>query len=580
MTINSVPSISYTLWSPSGHTLAYIMDNNIYITNLVEHNRVTLDGSKVVLNGVLGWVYEEDVFGRDHAIWWSPDSTHLAYLKFDEKDVPNYRLQYYMKKNSSYPEEVDVKYPKPGAPNPLVSLHVYSLSSKNSLMLTSNLSVNVTADISSDFKEFNISNRILTDVTWATNTSTHLLFKQTNRVQDHEITSLATIANNSAHIESIRVYKPSDSGWVDISQSMTYISTKANNSNQSTVSYADKRSRLERHVYRIQLNSKLPGSTKTCLTCPKDPEDHAYYSVSFSPLKRFYVLSYEGPGVPTTAIKSTDNEGLNKVLTNNESLQRLLKSFDLPRTRMTSVKSGGVDMDAMEILPPDFDATKKYPVLFCVYGGPGSQLVDYRFDLSWSTFLASKLGYIIVTVDGRGTGFRGRKYQMGIRGRLGELETIDQINAAKHWASLEYVDKARIAIWGWSYGGYLTAKVIEANSGLFAAGLAVAPVTDWKYYDSVYTERYMLTPEMNPKGYEQSAVNKMEGFENTKFLLLHGTADDNVHFQNSAALVSKLMQANIHSYQVQYFPDSNHDISFGNANQNLYHMLTNFLWER
>ncbi|KAG1053188.1 hypothetical protein G6F43_004716 [Rhizopus delemar] len=631
-TIDSIPAISHVLWSPSGHQLAYVMNNDLYITDLANHTRVTFDGSSSVLNGVLDWVYEEDVFGSDIAMWWSPDSTHLAYLRFDETNVPDYHLQYYTQQNKSYPEEITIKYPKPGAPNPLVSLHVYSLLSHKSMMLTSNASSNVTVNAPQNFKEFNVSDRIITDVTWATNTSTHLLFKQTNRVQDTEITSLVTIERNETYIENVRTYKPSDEGWVESYQSMVYLSTSKLKNNQSIISYVDildngkgymhlaiiktggkknkritwlttgkwevvpgsviidhrrnllhyistEKSPLERHLYRIQLNDKNPSSTKVCLTCPEDTEEHAYYSVSFSPHYGYYVLNYEGPNVPKNILRKVDDDSFEKVLEDNSLLKNLLQQFDLPRTRMTTVKSGGVDMDVMEVLPPDFDATKKYPVLFHVYGGPGSQLVNYMFDLNWSTFLASKLGYIVVTVDGRGTGFKGRKYRMGVRGRLGELETIDQINAAKHWASLEYVDPARIAVWGWSYGGYMTTKIIEANSGLFVAGLAVAPVTDWRYYDSIYTERYMMTPQMNPDGYEQSAINKMEGFDNIKFLLLHGTADDNVHFQNSAVLVNKLIQANIHNYQVQYFPDSNHDISFGNANQNLYHMLTNFLWE-
>ncbi|RCH86881.1 hypothetical protein CU098_002315, partial [Rhizopus stolonifer] len=483
-TFNSTPSISHILWSPSGHRLAYVMNNDLYSTDLVNHTRITFDGSNTILNGVHDWVYEEEVFGNDLAIWWSPDSTHLAYLRFDETSVPDYHLQYYTQ-NTSYPEEMTIKYPKPGAPNPLVSLHLYSLTSHTSMMLTSNATVNATAKVSSNFKEFNISDRILTDVIWATNTSSHLLFKQTNRVQDNEITNLVTIQANETRIESTRNYIPSDEGWIDISQSMNYLSTATTtttktNTSQSIVSYIDvldngkgymhlalvktggkkskrinwltsgkwevipgsitidhqrnflyytstERSHLERHLYRMQLNDK---STKICLTCPEDPEEHAYYSHTFSSHQGYYVLNLEGPGLPKTVIKKTSDEKFEKILTDNASLKELLKEFDLPRTRMTSVKSGGVDMDAMEILPPDFDATKKYPVLFCVYGGPGSQMVNYRFDLNWSTFLASKLGYIVVTVDGRGTGFKGRKYRVGVRGRLGELETIDQINAA------------------------------------------------------------------------------------------------------------------------------------------------------
>ncbi|KAG2236310.1 hypothetical protein INT48_001374 [Thamnidium elegans] len=630
-TIDKRPLISYAVWSPTGHQVAYVMKNEIFITDLQNHTRITFDGSDTIFNGVPDWVYEEEVFAKNYALWWSPDSTHLAYLRFNETAVPEFHLQYYTASNSSYPDELTIKYPKAGAPNPLVSLHIHSLELGSSIMVTSNSTLNSTVKTSDTFFEFDDTDRLITDVIWSTETNTHLLFKQTNRVQDIEVTNLVTIEKqlNQTSIENIRTYKPNDGGWIEPGQTMVYIpNTK---SNDTTIRYLDiidngkgflhlavlkatekdskpswltsgkwevvpgtvvvdterqlvhyvstERSHLERHLYKIDFSRPKPSTTKTCLTCPDDATIHAYYTVTFSPKNGYYILQYEGPDTPSTVVKSVDDATFETVLQNNQALKDLLDQYELPRTRMVSVMSGGIKMDAMEVLPPDFDASKKYPVLFHVYGGPGSQIASYRFELSWSTFLASKLGYIVVTVDGRGTGFKGRKYKVGIRGRLGELETIDQINAARHWSSLEYVDSSRIAIWGWSYGGYMTSKVIEANSGIFAAGLAVAPVTDWRFYDSIYTERYMLTPQLNPDGYIQSAVNNMTGFEEPNFLLVHGTGDDNVHFQNSAVLVDKLTRANIHNYQVQFFPDSNHAIRHHNANPNLYYMLTKFLWE-
>ncbi|KAI8889441.1 hypothetical protein K501DRAFT_282328 [Backusella circina FSU 941] len=596
-------------------------------SDLLNHTRITFDGSATIFNGVPDWVYEEEVFSKDSALWWSPDSTHLAYLRLNETAVPEFHLQMYTNINATYPEEVAIKYPKAGAPNPLASLHLYSLTLDTNIMLTSNSTTKATAESKVD--EFKDDDRIITDVTWATENHTYLLFKQTNRVQDIELTSLVGIddANlNKSTISSVRTYKPEDGGWVDSAQTMVYIPNSK--STDKTVRYLDviddgegfmhlavlnqngqakwltsgeweviagsvivdqsrrlihymstERSHLERHLYRIDLNNSDPSSTKTCLTCPEDPEVHAYYKAAFSPKNGYYILEMEGPGIPTASVRKVDEPEFDVVIQNNTELKELLSGYELPRTRFVNVKSGGVNMEAMEVLPPDFDVSKKYPVLFHVYGGPGSQLASYEFDISWSTFLASKLGYIVVTVDGRGTGFKGRKYRVGVRGRLGELEAIDQINAARHWSTLEYVDPSRIAIWGWSYGGYMTTKVVEANSGLFAAGLAVAPVTDWRFYDSIYTERYMLTPEMNADGYKESAINNMTGFENTRYLLAHGTGDDNVHFQHSAVLVDKLTKAEVHNYQVQFFPDSNHAIRHHNANYNLYYLLTKFLWE-
>jgi dipeptidyl aminopeptidase len=319
-------------------------------------------------------------------------------------------------------------------------------------MVTSNSTTNATIGASQKLIEFEDSDRLITDVVWATETNTHLLFKQTNRIQDIEITSLVTIGSplNETTIESTRTYKPDDGGWIDSAQTMVYIpNSKATD---ATVRYLDlidngsgymhlavlkaqssaskspvwltsgrwevipgtvvvdrerqlvhyvstERSHLERHLYRINLNHSKPISTKTCLTCPDDQEQHAYYGATFSPKYGYYILQYEGPNIPTTVVKKVDNATFETVLQDNAALTSLLEDYELPRTRMVPVKSGGVSMDAMEVLPPDFDVSKKYPVLFHVYGGPGSQLASYRFELSWSTFLASKLGYIVVTVS-------------------------------------------------------------------------------------------------------------------------------------------------------------------------------------
>ncbi|KAI8390805.1 dipeptidyl peptidase IV N-terminal region-domain-containing protein [Radiomyces spectabilis] len=624
-TINGNPRISYAAWSPKGHQVAYVMDNDLYVSDLKEQRRLTYDGSATVFNGVPDWVYEEEVFGQHPTLWWSPDATHIAYLKFNETEVPEMRLSFYTLENSTYPSDSTLRYPKAGAPNPVVSLHVHSLLSNASVSLTTNN----TAAKNGLFED---KDRLIADVIWATEDHSHLIFKQINRVQDHQITSLVSISTklNETTVKVIRDEKPADEGWLDIAQTMVYIRGN-NEKGNNIIQYLDlmddpkgythlaiidvgrdskptwltngaweviagsvvvdkqrqlvhylstERSPLERHLYTVSLRSdQAPSDTKACRTCPDDPEQHAYYDVSFSPSSGYFVLRYEGPEVPFTVIRKVDNATFESVLEDNAELKKLLSHYELPKKRFSTVKSGGVEMTACETIPPYFDITQKYPVLFFVYGGPGSQTATYQFDLSWHTFLASKLQYIIVTVDGRGTGFRGRGYRVAVRKRLGELETIDQINAARHWANLDYVDPSRIAIWGWSYGGYLTSKVIEANSGVFAAGLAVAPVTDWRLYDSVYTERYMLTPELNPQGYEMSAVNNMTGFQNSHYLLVHGTGDDNVHFQHSIMLVDKLTMASVYNYRVQFYPDNNHAIKYHNANANLYHLLTEYLWE-
>ncbi|KAI9335874.1 dipeptidyl peptidase IV N-terminal region-domain-containing protein [Pilaira anomala] len=569
--------ISYAAWSPTGHQLAYVMNNDLHISDLKTCQRITFDGSQTVFNGIPDWVYEEEVLSSNFALWWSPDSTHLAYLRLDETKVPEFHLQLYTDRNASYPKENSIRYPKAGSPNPLVSLHVYSLTSNATIVATTTADQTNSASImdTSDFKDFKPSDRLIIDVAWATTSHTHLLFKQTNRIQDQQLTNIVSIYDDikKSTVKLVNEYKPTDGGWIDVSQSMVYLPS----SNKSRViRYLDildnsdgfahlaivtvngetvwltsgewevvsgtvevdsqrqlvhfistERSPFERHLYTISLKSSNPASTKICLTCPKDEEEHAYYSASFSPKSGYYILNYEGPGIPSTVVKKVEDTSFRSVLQDNIELRTLLKDYDLPKKHMRTINSGGVEMTAMEMVPHDFDINKKYPVLFHVYGGPGSQLVSHRFQLDWQTFVASQLGFIVVTVDGRGTGFQGRKFRVGVRGRLGELETIDQVNAGRHWAKLEYVDEYRMAIWGWSYGGYMATKVIEANDGVFSTGMAVAPVTDWRYYDSVYTERYMKTPELNLDGYTNSAVNNMTGFNNAKYLLAHGTGDDN-----------------------------------------------------
>ncbi|KAI8144625.1 dipeptidyl peptidase IV N-terminal region-domain-containing protein [Fennellomyces sp. T-0311] len=531
------PQISYATWSPTGHQVVFVMANDLYVSDLETVHQVTFDGSRTVFNGVPDWVYEEEVFGKDYTVWWAPDSTHLAYLRMNETAVPEYHMPLYTASNSSYPEEMTIKYPKAGSPNPLVSLHVYSLLNDTSVMITSNATATTSAQAVGEHKDFEDEDRLIIDVLWATADHSHLLYKQTNRVQDHEITSLVTIGENleDTKVEVARRYQPTDGGWIDVGQSMVYVpSTKAKKTPVRYIDIADdgngymhlaifaagdgknhdtvwltsgewevvtesvvmdterkllhfvstEQSPLERHLYTLSFKSDDPASTKTCVTCPEDPEEHGYYSASFSPKAGYYVLYYEGPDIPTTVVKSVDDPSFKSVLEDNSGLRKLLKDYELPRPRVVTVKSGGIDMNAIELLPPDFNAREKYPVLFHVYGGPGSQTVSYQFDLGWHTFLASKLRYIIVTVDGRGTGYRGREYRTCVRKRLGELEVIDQVNAAKHWATLDYVDSSRIGIWGWSYGGYMTTKVIESGDGVFSTGMAVAPVTDWRYYGS------------------------------------------------------------------------------------------------
>jgi len=266
-------------------------------------------------------------------------------------------------------------------------------------------------------------------------------------------------------------------------------------------------------------------------------------------------------------------------LERNERLADMAKKHDLPTEIYSTVTIDGFEFQVVERRPPHFNEKKKHPVLFFLYGGPGSQTVNKAFTIDFQSYIASSLGYIVVTVDGRGTGFIGREARCIIRGNLGYWESRDQIETAKIWAKKKYVDSSRLAIWGWSYGGFMTLKTLEQDAGqTFSYGMAVAPVTDWRFYDSIYTERYMHTPQHNLGGYENATISNMTALhQNVRFLLMHGVADDNVHMQNSLALLDKLDLAGVENYDVHVFPDSDHGIYFHNANRIVYDKLSNWL---
>lgn len=265
-----------------------------------------------------------------------------------------------------------------------------------------------------------------------------------------------------------------------------------------------------------------------------------------------------------------------------------MEGYNLPTQTWTTVKNPeGFTFNVIEYLPPGFNPKKKYPVLFAPYGGPNAQETTktFRTTVDWKNYLASdpELQYIIVIVDGRGTGYQGRKHRAAVTKQLGKLEAEDQLFVAKEWRKKKYVDADHIAIWGWSFGGYLSGKVAELNSGVFSLAIMTAPVTDWRFYDTLYTERYMKSAATNQAGYLETSIRKPEGFKNIKggFLIQHGTGDDNVHFQNSAVLVDKLLQEGVkpHRMQSSFFPDSDHGISFHGAQAYLYRELASELYE-
>ncbi|KAG9097073.1 hypothetical protein FRC07_010837, partial [Ceratobasidium sp. 392] len=363
---------------------------------------------------------------------------------------------------------------------------------------------------------------------------------------------------------------------------------------------AAKFSSIARGIYSVALPSAQALAGRAPIPAPSEPtaltdeSTLVWHSASFSPHGGYYVLNYDGPGVPWQRVIGVETKGkkaVDYVLTDNKELNETSALFQMPVIARSIIESDGygpmgtechltiAELNVMEIRPPNMDETgrKKYPVLFRVYGGPGSQMVHARFQRDWHHYLACSLKYVIVVVDGRGTGFKGRQLRNPVRGNLGYWEVVDQINAAKIWAAKQYVDSKRIGIWGWSYGGFMTSKVLEADAGVHTLGMAVAPVTSWRLYDSVYTERYMGLPDNNPGGYLNASVSRVEGFRHADFLLAHGSGDDNVHFANSAHLLDMLTQAKVRGFRFRMFTDS---IGKRGAYRELHEWMTEYLVEK
>ncbi|CAG8786120.1 2994_t:CDS:2, partial [Dentiscutata erythropus] len=504
--------------------------------DLKEERRVTYDGSTVVFN--------EEVLANNFAFWWSPNSTQIAYLRLNESLVPEYRFPLYLNGllATPYAKEVIMKYPKPGYPNPVVTFHIYDTS-------TPLVSQSAAIPFTNDFGD---TDKLITEVCWAGNDN--VLVRVMNRVQDIARVVLVDANNRSGVTVREENAETRDGGWFEIVRITqdSYADVVVNNGynhlaifsplNNATPRYltsgnwevvggvkaidytlqlvyfmSTEKSSIERHLYSVSFD----GLTKTALT---NTDEAGYYEVSFSKGAKYYNIKYEGPEIPWQKVLKVDNSSFSVSLQDNNKLKSLIKTIDMPTIKYSTVESDG------NIRPPGMDETgrEKYPVLFHVYGGPTSQLVNKKFFFDWHLYVASKLKFVVVTVDTRGTGYLGRTFRVCVRKHLGEYESIDSINTAKLWAKLPYVDSSKIAIWGWSFGGFLTSKVIEADSGVFQAGMAVAP----------------------------AAVTNMTGFSNAQFLLVHGTGD-----------VDKFTLGSVHNYRLQFYTDNDHSIAKHNANR-------------
>ena len=578
-------------FSPDGKKIAYVKENNIYIYDVASktNSQITTDGKKnEIINGITDWVYEEE-FAFVRAFDWSKDSKKIAYIRFDESQIPEFSMSVFAK--DLYPKIETFKYPKAGEKNSLVSLHLYTVDSKTTKKV----------DLS-QYNDFYIPR-----IEW-TNDANVLSAKILNRHQDNldllfvdGTTAAAKVVlneKNNSYIDFVDkdnltflddnsfIWTSEQDGfnhiyWYDKSGKLINQVTKGNwevteyygfDEKNKTVFYqSTENGSINRDVYRISLD----GKNKTRLS-----QNLGTNAATFSPNFQYYINSFSSAAQPTTYTLNDSKTGKQlQVIENNAVLASQLKAYELPSKEFFVLKTEkGNELNAWILKPKDFDPSKKYPVFMYQYSGPGSQQVNNEWsnhDDFWFMMLTQQ-GYIVACVDGRGTGYKGADFKKVTYKQLGKYEVEDQIDAAKVIGNYSYVDKSRIGIWGWSYGGFMSSNCILKGNDVFKMAIAVAPVTNWRFYDSVYTERYMQTPQENPSGYDNNSpinfVEKLKG----KYLLIHGSGDDNVHVQNSMQMMEALIQAN-KQFDSQIYPDKNHGIYGGKTRIQLFNKMTNFI---
>ena len=579
-------------FSPNGMKIAFAKENDLYVYDISskQTTQITTDGKKnSIINGITDWVYEEE-FAFVRAFDWSADSKKLSYIRFDENEVPEFTMDIY--KKQLYPTVETFKYPKAGEKNSIVSLFIYDVNSKNAQQI--NLG--------------NYSDFYIARMKW-TNDANVLSAQVLNRHQDNLDLLFIDATSGKAKV----VLNEKDKAYVDVTDNLTFLKdnsfiwtsekdgynhiylydksgklknqvTKGNwevtsyygfDEASKTVYYQSvENGSIIRDVYRIGLD----GKNKVKLSQAVGTND-----ATFSPNYQFFINTFSSATQPATYTlnNSKDGKQVQSIVKNND-LSDKLKKYDLPTKQFFELTTEkGNKLNAWMIKPKDFDATKKYPVFMFQYSGPGSQQVaNHWLDTNDMWFMMlSQQGYIIACVDGRGTGFKGADFKKVTQLELGKYEVEDQIDAAKVIGNYPYVDKSRIGIFGWSYGGFMASNCILKGADVFKMAIAVAPVTNWRFYDSVYTERYMTTPQENPTGYDQNSpinfTDKLKG----NFLLVHGTADDNVHFQNSMQMIEALVQSN-KQFDWAIYPDKNHGIYGGKTRIQLFNKMTNFVKEK
>ena len=577
-------------FSPDGSKVAFVRDNNLFIKDLVNNTeiQITKDGKdRHIINGTTDWVYEEE-FSFTKGFFWSPNGKYIAFYKFDESKVKEYWMTTY---GELYPEKYKFKYPKAGEDNSIVSIHIYNIADEATKVV----------DVGEETDQY------IPRIKWTKN-SNILSVQRMNRLQNKLEILFADVSSGKSEV----VYSEENKYYIDITDNLrflddntTFIITseqdgynhiylydftqkqsiqltkgkwdvveiKGVNESKKLVYYISAEdSPMDRYLYSV----KFDGSKKT-----KISKRNGWNGVKFSKNYKYYINTFSDANTPPVYSINTSNGEVKKELENNSALLKRMEDYGFSKQEFFTFKtSEDVELNAWIIKPKDFNPKKKYPVFVYVYGGPGSQTVENQwgwFNFVWFQLLAQK-DYIVVSVDNRGTGFRGEEFEKCTYQKLGKLETIDQIEAAKWLGHQSYIDDDRIGIFGWSYGAYMSTLCITKGASYFKMAIAVAPVSNWRYYDNIYTERFMRTPQENGTSYDDNSpisyVSSLKG----KYLLVHGTTDDNVHVQNSYDLVTALVKAN-KQFDMQFYTNKNHGIYGGNTRLHLYKKMTDFIIE-
>ena len=586
-------------FSPDGNQIAFVRDNNIFLVKLLFNNaesQITKDGERnKVINGKPDWVYEEE-FSFNCAFDFSADSEMLAWIRFDESNVKTFSFPWYRGSNPSmdeyalYPGSYEYKYPKAGEENAKVSVLTYDIKSR----VTRTMQVPLDADGYIPRIQFTGEKDKLMVLTLnrhqdrldfyavnARSTTAQLILREENKRYVDEAAYADTDFSRDQFVllserdgyQHMYLYtiggqlvRQLTSGEYEVTD---YYGADATGKNFYYAS--NEGSPLEKYIYKVDASGK-----KTKLSTEK-----GYNEAVFSNGCQYYLNTYSNLTTPPVYTLCNAAGKTLQTVEDNGQLKEMLAALPLGTPEIISVNTAdGIQLNGWMVKPKNFDASKKYPVLMYQYGGPGYQMVFNSFDngfmggLIWEQRLAQK-GYIVVCVDGRGTGGRGDEFKKCTYMKLGDLESRDQVETALWLSKLPYVDKSRIAIWGWSFGGFNTLMSMCEGREVFNCGVAVAPVTDWRFYDTVYTERFMRTPQENPKGYDCSPLHRYEKIKGN-LLLVHGMADDNVHFQNSAELAEALVQLG-YQFDMQVYTNRNHSIYGGNTRRHLVTRIENFL---